>query len=412
VNRPLVVVDNTFLGPFAQRPIEIGVDLNMTSLTKYCAGHSDLLAGGVSGKAELIEKLRFQRVVWGSALDPFTAWLLLRSMESVAVRTERAMENARAVAEWLRDHPKVAGVTYLGFLPEGSRQREVFDRQCTAAGSTFSFHAPRRRGGGLPHARQAEAVAAGGEPGRIGNADLPFGQHHTLCRCAREKAGRRHHRWDHAALGRAGTQGRSDRRSGIRHWRRYDAHRIDPHAIDGKFPFSCHALRRGGGGGRAQRHGSGVLTAAQAGQSVLLVDENPVPGHQIGNDVPYYFGGRATAATQNSERMLETLFMNTPDLEAVIEAGVELLLGTCAWGVYRNGPLVGSLPGQVVALADGERSWLVGFDRLVLATGARDLPMAFPGWNQPGVMGAAALKMLLTRYDAFAGQAHADCRIA
>ncbi len=139
-HRPLVVVDNTLLGPFAQRPIELGVDLNMTSLTKYCAGHSDLLAGGVSGRAELIEKLRFQRVTWGSHLDPFTAWLVLRSMESVAVRTERAMENARAVAEWLRDHPKVAAVTYLGFLPEGSRQRAVYDRQCKAAGSTFSFH--------------------------------------------------------------------------------------------------------------------------------------------------------------------------------------------------------------------------------------------------------------------------------
>jgi methionine-gamma-lyase len=139
-HRPLVVVDNTLLGPFAQRPIEIGVDLNMTSLTKYCAGHSDLLAGGVSGRADLIEKLRYQRVTWGSHLDPFTAWLVLRSIESVAVRTERAMENARAVAEWLRDHPKVAGVTYLGFLPEGSRQRAVYDRQCKAAGSTFSFH--------------------------------------------------------------------------------------------------------------------------------------------------------------------------------------------------------------------------------------------------------------------------------
>ena len=139
-HRPLVVTDNTLLGPFAQRPFEWGVDLNMTSLTKYCGGHSDLLAGGVSGRAELIEKLRFQRVIWGSHLDPFTSWLLLRSIESVAVRTERAMENARAVAEWLRAHPKVAGVTYLGFLPEGSVRRAVFDRQCTAAGSTFSFH--------------------------------------------------------------------------------------------------------------------------------------------------------------------------------------------------------------------------------------------------------------------------------
>jgi methionine-gamma-lyase len=138
--RPLVVTDNTLLGPFAQRPIELGVDLNMTSLTKYCAGHSDLLAGGVSGKAELIDQLRFQRTIWGSHLDPFTAWLVLRSLESVSLRTERAMDNARAVAEWLQGHPKVAGVTYLGFLPAGSRQRAVYERQCKAAGSTFSFH--------------------------------------------------------------------------------------------------------------------------------------------------------------------------------------------------------------------------------------------------------------------------------
>lgn len=173
-------------------------------------------------------------------------------------------------------------------------------------------------------------------------------------------------------------------------------------AIDGKFPapetrFDVVVVGAGASGTAA------ALTAAQDGKSVLLVDENPVPGHMVGNDVPYFFGGRATAATQHSERMLETLFVNTPGLEAAIEAGVELLLGTCAWGVYRNGPLVASLPGQVVGLADSERSWLVGFDRLILATGARDLPMAFPGWNQPGVMGAAALRMLLARYDAFAG---------
>lgn len=174
-------------------------------------------------------------------------------------------------------------------------------------------------------------------------------------------------------------------------------------AIDGKFPapeqrFDVVVVGAGRSGTAA------ALEAARDGKSVLLVDENPVPGGQIGNDVPYYFGGRATNAVQNSERMIETLFMNTPGLEEAIEAGVELLLGTCAWGAYRNGPLVASLPGQVLGLADAERSWLVGFDRLVLATGARDLPMAFPGWNQPGVMGAMALKMLLARYDAFAGK--------
>ena len=139
-HRPLVVVDNTLLGPFAQRPIEHGVDLCMTSLTKYCGGHSDLLAGGISGRKELIDHLRMQRTTWGNHLDPYTSWLVLRSLESVAVRTERAMDNARGVAEFLRDHPKVADVTYLGFLEPGTVRRAVYDRQCKAAGSTFSFH--------------------------------------------------------------------------------------------------------------------------------------------------------------------------------------------------------------------------------------------------------------------------------
>ncbi len=139
-HRPLVVVDNTLLGPFSQRPISHGVDLCMTSLTKYCGGHSDLLAGGISGNKDLIRTLKLQRTTWGNHMDPFTSWLVLRSLESVAVRTERAMSNARSVAEYLRDHPKVAGVTYLGFLEEGTRARAVYDRQCKAAGSTFSFH--------------------------------------------------------------------------------------------------------------------------------------------------------------------------------------------------------------------------------------------------------------------------------
>lgn len=181
------------------------------------------------------------------------------------------------------------------------------------------------------------------------------------------------------------------------------ARKQDPHAIDGKFPaperhYDVIVIGAGPSGAEA------AVQAAKDGRSVLLVDENPVPGSQIGNDVPWFFGGRATTAVQNSERLIETVFGNMPWLEPAIEAGIELQLGTCAWGVYRNGPLVGSLPGQVVALADAERSWLVGFDRLVLATGARDLPLAFPGWNQPGVMGAAALRVLLERYDAFAGR--------
>ncbi len=139
VPRPLVVIDNTLLGPLMQRPIAMGVDLCMTSLTKYCGGHSDLLAGGVSGRLALVQPLRLLRTTLGSHLDPHTCWLMLRSMETVHLRVERAMDNARAIAEFLRDHAKVASVTYLGFLAEGSPQRAVYDRQCRAAGSTFSF---------------------------------------------------------------------------------------------------------------------------------------------------------------------------------------------------------------------------------------------------------------------------------
>ena len=142
--RPLVVVDNTLLGPAMQRPIELGVDYCMTSLTKYCGGHSDLLAGGVSGRSGLIHELKLLRTELGSHLDPYTSWLLLRSMETVGLRVERAMANAKAVAEFLRDHPKVASVTYLGFVPEGSAEHAVYQRQCRAAGSTFSF---RLKGG-------------------------------------------------------------------------------------------------------------------------------------------------------------------------------------------------------------------------------------------------------------------------
>ena len=137
--RPLVSVDNTFLGPLLQNPLEHGADLTVTALTKYCGGHSDLLAGAISGSKALVGRLKALRMILGNHMEPFTAWLMLRSLESLAVRTERACSNALAVARFLRDHPKVARVTYLGFLAEGSPARAVYDRQCGGAGSTFSF---------------------------------------------------------------------------------------------------------------------------------------------------------------------------------------------------------------------------------------------------------------------------------
>jgi len=137
--RPLIGVDNTFLGPLLQSPLACGADLCMTSLTKYCGGHSDLLAGGVSGRAELIGPLRMQRTLLGNTMDPHTAWLLLRSLETLPLRTARACESALAVSRYLQRHPKVAGVRFIGLAEPGSREHQLMQSQTRGSGSTFSF---------------------------------------------------------------------------------------------------------------------------------------------------------------------------------------------------------------------------------------------------------------------------------
>ena len=142
--RPVISVDNTFLGSLLQRPLEHGADLVITSLTKYAAGHSDLLGGCLTGSLERVGPVRMLRTLLGTHMDPFTSWLLLRSLETFPLRNARANANAGAIAAFLRDHPKVESVTYLGFLEEGTPARAVYDRQCGGAGSTFSF---RIRGG-------------------------------------------------------------------------------------------------------------------------------------------------------------------------------------------------------------------------------------------------------------------------
>ena len=138
-SHPLVVVDNTFLGPLWQHPIACGADLVVYSLTKYVGGHSDLVAGACLGRETLIDRIRATRTILGAISDPHTGWLLLRSMETLKLRMTSAMKNARYVAEFLADHPKVRKVHYLGFLQEGEPQHAIYHRQCRAPGSTFSF---------------------------------------------------------------------------------------------------------------------------------------------------------------------------------------------------------------------------------------------------------------------------------
>ncbi len=136
--QPPIIIDNTFLGPLWQTPLKQGADIVIYSLTKYVGGHSDLVAGGVLGTKAAINPIRSMRNTIGTITDPHTAWMLLRSLETLELRMSRAGENAKLVCEYLRDHPKVERVGYLGFLEEGSRQMDIYRRHCTGAGSTFS----------------------------------------------------------------------------------------------------------------------------------------------------------------------------------------------------------------------------------------------------------------------------------
>jgi methionine-gamma-lyase len=138
-DRPIVAVDNTFLGPLWQRPLEHGADLVLYSLTKYVGGHSDLIAGAVLGDRERINRVAGMRTILGTMADPWTGWLLMRSLETLKLRMTSQMKNARYIAEFLDDHPRVRTVHYLGFLPDDHAQREVCQRQCLSPGSTFSF---------------------------------------------------------------------------------------------------------------------------------------------------------------------------------------------------------------------------------------------------------------------------------
>ena len=137
---PPIVIDNTFLGPLWAKPLKQGADLVLYSLTKYAGGHSDLVAGGAVGAKAIIDPVRMMRNTIGTITDPHSAWMLLRSLETLELRMSRAGENAAKVCAWLREQPQVETVGYLGFLEPGSRQRDIYDRHCTGAGSTFSLY--------------------------------------------------------------------------------------------------------------------------------------------------------------------------------------------------------------------------------------------------------------------------------
>ena len=137
--QPILVVDNTMYGPIFQQPLEHGADLCIYSLTKYVGGHSDLLGGSCSGNKDLITKIRGFRNIIGTNMDSHTAWLVMRSLETLKIRMTASAEGAAKVVDFLVDHPLVEKIYYPGLLEEGDPQYATYKKQCTGCASTFSF---------------------------------------------------------------------------------------------------------------------------------------------------------------------------------------------------------------------------------------------------------------------------------
>ena len=134
----IVVVDNTFATPYLQRPLEHGADVVVHSTTKYLGGHSDVVGGfAATNDGSIAERLRFLQKSLGAVPGPFDAWLVLRGVKTLAVRMRRHCENARAVAGFLREHPRIERVLYPG-LPDHPGH-EVAARQMDDFGGMVSF---------------------------------------------------------------------------------------------------------------------------------------------------------------------------------------------------------------------------------------------------------------------------------
>ncbi|MDE6404067.1 MAG: PLP-dependent aspartate aminotransferase family protein [Lachnospiraceae bacterium] len=134
----LLIVDNTFLSPYFQNPLNLGADLVIHSGTKYLGGHNDALAGFlVTNRGEISERLRFLYKTTGAVLSPFDSWLILRGIKTLGVRMERAQENAIAIAEWLKGQPGVTDVIYPGL--EEHPGYGIMKRQARGFGAMLTF---------------------------------------------------------------------------------------------------------------------------------------------------------------------------------------------------------------------------------------------------------------------------------
>ena len=136
--RALLAVDNTFLGPVFQSPLLHGADLVLYSATKYIGGHSDVVAGAaVARDPELLQRVKATRAFFGTICEPFSAWLLQRSLATIYTRTIKQSKNAARIVERLKDHPKIRRIFYPTLFD--GEQGRVYSAQCTAPGGMIAL---------------------------------------------------------------------------------------------------------------------------------------------------------------------------------------------------------------------------------------------------------------------------------
>ena len=130
-------MDNTFCGPIFLKPLELGADLVIYSITKFIGGHSDLIAGSVSGNRKLIDSIRVTRTIFGTIPDPDTCWLIQRSLSTLKLRMEKQCSNAKVLVNYLKKNPRVKKIYYPGMGSD--LENKIFEDEYKDSGSIVSF---------------------------------------------------------------------------------------------------------------------------------------------------------------------------------------------------------------------------------------------------------------------------------
>ena len=138
MNDIITVVDNTFSSPYLQKPLDLGADVVLHSLTKFINGHADIVGGALIAKEEgLYMKLRKTMTMMGGNMDPHQAYLVSRGVKTLSIRIDRAQENAEVIAKWLENHPQISWISYPGL--DSFKQKDLAKKQMTGYGTMMSF---------------------------------------------------------------------------------------------------------------------------------------------------------------------------------------------------------------------------------------------------------------------------------